>query len=57
MFSRLKKIEKELKKIDNSSFLKIIGIKNTYIKSFLKEYETEIKNVLITLMIYLKIKV
>ncbi len=44
MFSRLKKIEKELKKIDNSSFLKIIGIKNTYIKSFLKEYETEIKN-------------
>ena len=42
MFSRLKKIEKELKKIDNSSFLKIIGIKNTYIKSFLKEYETEI---------------
>ena len=31
MFSRLKKIEKELKKIDNPSFLKIIGIKNIYI--------------------------
>ena len=44
MFSRLKKIEKELKKIDNPSFLKIIGIKNIYIKNFLKSYENEIKN-------------
>ncbi len=44
MFTRLKKFEKELKKIDNPGFLKIIGIKKSYIKNFIKDFENEIKN-------------
>ena len=44
MFTRQKKFEKELKKIDNPGFLKIIGIKKSYIKNFIKDFENEIKN-------------
>ena len=44
MFTRLKKIEKEIKKIDNPRFLKTIGIKKIYIKNFLKAFEERIKN-------------
>ena len=44
MFTRLKKIEKKIKKLDNPNFLKTIGIKKIYIKNFLKAFEEKIQN-------------
>ena len=44
MFSRVKKVSKDLNKVNTQIFLKNIGIKNKYIKNFTKENKIKLQN-------------
>ena len=44
MFSRVKKVGKDLNKVNAQIFLKNIGIKNKYIKIFTKQNKTKLQN-------------